>query len=336
MKAPKAPSKKQSDPGWPAWIRWLLVGSGRYITFPALVAVALALVCYVAWQRVRERVVAGPQYQVTRESIKLLNIPPWIHSRVSDEVLDQMSLEGSVSLLDDRLAERIAKSFSLHPWIKRVIRVEKRFPAQVLVEVEFRRPVCMVEVPLTGDELADPEDPTFAPGDVRTKAAGGLYPVDEHGVLLPTPDFSPAQARRYPRLSDIHTLPMGPVGASWGDPRVAGAAEIAAVIVDDWERLRLHRIVPSEQPQSGGSSEDFTFEFVTRDGTRVLWGQRPSSTFPGEVSAAEKLRRLRDHLSQAPAEGRPRTEPLEIDIRYPSGVTASARVAKGKPQSNSK
>lgn len=331
MKPPKPPAKKETSHS-SDWLRLPFAKNVRWVTVPLLAIAALSLACYVVWQRVREHVVAGPEYQVTRQSIVLRDVPPWIHSNISSEVLDQMSMNGPVSLLDDQLSERIAKAFSLHPWVRRVIRVEKQFPAKVLVQVEFRRPVCMVEVPWTGDELADQHDPSYAPGDVRATDGGGLYPVDVDGVLLPTADFSPAQARRYPRLSDIHTLPIGPVGANWGDARVTGAAEIAALLFDDWERLRLHRIVPSEHPVSGGSSDDYSFQLVTRDGTRVIWGQRPNSTYPGEVAASEKLQRLRDHLSPLPPEARPApTGSLEIDIRSPSGVTSGAHVARGRP-----
>lgn len=49
-------------------------------------------------------------------------MPSWIHSDVAGEVLDQMSLNGPISVLDDGLSERIAKAFSLHPWVRKVVR----------------------------------------------------------------------------------------------------------------------------------------------------------------------------------------------------------------------
>ncbi len=326
MKPPKEPPKKAPASKLVVWVTQLFGKPARYVTVPILVTAVLSAGCYYLWQKVRDQVIAAPEYQVTRNSIELTDVPPWIHSNISDEVLNQMSMNGPLSLLDDQLAERLAEGFSLHPWIRRVVRVEKRFPARVIVLVEYRQPVCMVEVPTTGGDLADTEDAGFAPGDPRSARVGGLYPVDGEGVLLPSADFSPAQARRYPRLSEIHSLPIGPVGANWGDPRVTGAAEVAAIIREDWEKLQLHRMIASEQPQAGGSSEDYEFTIIARDGTRIVWGQRPSSHLGGEVAATEKLERLRQHVSHGPPD--PNRAALEIDIRDPKGVSTGARVAR--------
>ena len=90
---------------------------------------------------------------------------------------------------------------------------------------------------------------------IAARQEGGLYPIDALGVLLPTADFSRVEARTYPPLSEIRTLPLGPVGENWGDPRVGGGAELAAVLFEDWQRLRLYRIVPSEHPRAGRTDE---------------------------------------------------------------------------------
>jgi hypothetical protein len=321
MKAPREPSKKRSaNPSGPAaLVAWLFAPPGRAISIPIMLFALVCLGGYVLWHRLEGTITSAPEYRVTRESFVLLNLPPWIHSDIAGEVLHQMDLDGAVSLLDDDLTARITKAFELHPWVARVLRVEKRYPAQVIVHAEYRRPVCMVEVPA---DAAD-EEPA-APSASTTTGALGLYPVDISGVLLPTADFSRAEAARYPRLSGIESLPIGPVGTNWGDPRVTGGAEIAAVLASDWENLRLERIIPSRQPQSGGSSDDFSYELVARDGSRVIWGQRPGSRLAGEVSPAEKLERLRKVLTTAPGQ---EAAPLDLDIRYPSGVIAGPRTA---------
>ena len=83
------------------------------------------------------------------------------------EAVHNGSTGAPLSILDDGLVERIHSVFSLHPWVAKVQRVTKSHPAHVEVEIVYRRPVAMVEVP------------------------GGWYPVDVEGVLLPINDFSP-------------------------------------------------------------------------------------------------------------------------------------------------
>lgn len=327
MKSPPQPPKRPAKKGLaPPIVGLLLAPGARWVTIPVVVTALIAAGCYLRWQKMRDKIVADPTYRVTRESIEMTPLPPWIHTDIAEEVLRGLQLNTVASLVDDGLSEHLAKAFELHPWIARVIRVEKQYPAHVVVQVEYRRPVAMVEVPLADGELPLDQAP-MTPADEQAGHALGVYPVDVTGVLLPTADFSRAEARHYPRLASIHSLPVGSVGTQWGDPRVTGGAEIAAILLADWEKLHLQQIIPSEQPQSGGSSDDYSYEILARDGTRILWGQRPTSQFGSEVSAAEKVERMRNHLTHADEAGTD-TSPMELDIRYSQGVHATRRTAR--------
>ena len=99
-----------------------------------------------------------------------------------------------LNLLDPQVTVRVAQAFATHSWVKTVRRVRKHHPARIQVDLEYRRPAAMVEVDLAGEK--------------------GLLPVDETGVLLPPSDFSPDQAKEYPRIGIGHTTPAGPVGSS--------------------------------------------------------------------------------------------------------------------------
>ena len=98
--------------------------------------------------------------------------------------------------------EQVAQAFALHPWVKRVVRVEKRFPAQVTVELEYRRPVMVVKI-----EAPDEQ---------------GLLFLDEESVLLPSADFAPSQARNYLRIGAAGETPTSVYGTPWGSERIAG------------------------------------------------------------------------------------------------------------------
>src|SRR4029079_16323895 len=107
--------------------------------------------------------------------------PAWIRTDIKNEVLREASFTGPLSLLDGELTIRVASAFATHPWIASVQRVSKHFPSGLDVEVAYRRPVAMVEV------------------------TDGALPVDAEGVVLPTTDFKPGEADRYPRIGGGQT-----------------------------------------------------------------------------------------------------------------------------------
>lgn len=225
---------------------------------------------YLVWNEVGDYVLSSESYLVTLQQVEIITEPPeWIDTDIRAEAFRSASLDRPLSIMDDDLAERIANAFSLHPWVAKVQSVTKHHPAQLQVELVYRRPVCMVEVP------------------------GGLFPVDVRGVLLPVGDFSPSEASRYPRLVGVDTVPVGTVGECWGDARVVGGAEIAAVLGDLWEQFRLAAIVPSTP-----STDDPLYTLRTRGGSQINWGRAPGSTAPGELPPADKVARLRGHFAK--------------------------------------
>ena len=147
--------------------------------------------------------------------------------------------------------------------------MSKHFPSGLEASVVYRRPVAMVEVP------------------------DGALPVDAEGIVLPTVDFRPGEADRYPRIGGIQSAPAGLVGSSWGDPAVIGAAEIAAAFGDEWQRLDLFRIVPAGLRPGGHGGSEFAFAVFTRNGTRIDWGLAPGTAVSGEPVAAGKVAKLK-------------------------------------------
>lgn len=303
------PSQERSAAKSKSWIRPRAARFAKVLRGPARRALVLALLgagaaggAYAVWQRVRPHVVAAPQYRLEARDIAITPPPEWIRSDLRAEVIRDASLDGPLSILDPGLAERVAKAFALHPWIARVQKVSKHSPARVEVELVYRRPVCMVEVP------------------------GGLYPVDIEGVLLPSSDFSPNDARRYPRLSGVQPTTEGPVGTRWHDRRVVGAAEIAAALTDAWNELNLHRIVPVPGAHGGPSRDEPTYELFTRLGTRILWGPASGTDAPPDDAPAVKAARLRRFFAQRGTLEGPEG-PQDLDLRHGEAVVATPRTA---------
>lgn len=243
----------------------------------ALVLAALIVGGVLLWRHVREAVLAGADYRVAMHQFVVTPPPAWIVTPVRDEAIRNASLDNGPSLLEADLVERVARAFAAHPWVERVERVEKRHPSRVDVTLVYRRPVCMVELPASGD------------------AAAGLYPVDAQGVVLPTADFSPLEAQKYPRLAGIASLPLGAAGTTWGDARVSGGAAIAAALLDCWSELKLARIEPSS---ASLGEEDINYDVFTAGGTRIIWGRAPNGPTPGEAPAAAKVAKLRKFAAE--------------------------------------
>lgn len=257
---------------------------------------------YALWKYVQPRVLAQPEYYVTNLDGLIVTPPPeWIHADVRAEVFRDLNLENPLSLMDEQLTRRVADAFLLHPWVAKVNRVVKQHPGRLMVELEYRKPVAMVEVP------------------------GGLLPVDATGRLLPCSetDFTPIEASRYPRIAGIKTLPLGAVGAAWGDPRVSETAEIAAALGELWKPLHLQRIVPGSMNLTG----EVLYELYTQGGMRVVWGRAPSRDGAGEPLTAEKIARLRQFASENGSLDRT-DGPKELDLRLP-------RKAAGPPTGTS-
>jgi len=177
--------------------------------------------------------------------------------------------------------------------------VQKFHPARVKVDLVYRRPVCMVQ------------------------SAGELKPVDEEGVVLPSEDFSPVEKSRYLRLVGIESTPLGPVGTRWGDDQVLGGAEIAASLSATWEKWELSRIVTSK-PSGAGLRQAASFELVTRNETRIVWGRAPTSEASGQVTIKDKLARLEKYFAEhGTLDGKPGSVLLDL-TRPPAGEGATS------------
>ena len=287
-KSQEAPSSSSSFTALPRLLVRLFQGETRPVALGVLIVGMFAGFWYVVWQRVGGEVLTSSDYLLTEEELEITPPPPWMsHSDIRADGFRDASLDGTLSIMDPRVTERIAKAFALHPWVAEVRRVQKS-PGGVKVDLAYRRPVCIVQAPC------------------------GLLPVDAQGVLLPSKDFAPSDIGRYPLLVGIGTIPVGPEGIRWGDPRVVGGAEIAAMLCDAWKDLGLERIFPY-QVAEGGPVEEYLYELYTRSGTRITWGRPPGTTAPDEVPAAVKVARLKEYkAAYGTLEGPHGPRPLDV------------------------
>ncbi|MEX0585261.1 MAG: hypothetical protein WD176_01365, partial [Pirellulales bacterium] len=254
----------------------VLRAEGRLIFAAVLLLAALPAAVYWGWQHVGPRVLASADYQLEAAQIELVPPPesiPWIRCDLKREALSMAGLDGPLLIADDDLVGRISQAFKLQPWVAQVDRVTKSYPARVVVELTYRRPVAIAMV-----------------------AEDNWWPVDADGFVLPQKDFPANEANRiYPKIVGLTSGPPRPEGERWGDERVVAAARIAAAFGSAWkDEFKLSYITPLSA--GGAESEDFVYELGTDGGTRIVWGR--SIDAPGEAPAAEKIARIREHVRQ--------------------------------------
>ena len=235
---PMSAAKKQDSSSHSPLFSWLL-GAGRPVLIVVLVARAARRRSVLGLAKLKPRILAAPEYRVGPEQVEITPLPAWIHSDIRGEVFRDPKLDGPLSIMDDDLVDRIKEAFAQHPWVAKVRSVRKFHPARpapsVKVELVYRRPVCMVEVP------------------------GKAWAVDAEGVVLPSEDFSPIEATHYLHVVGVDREPTIPAGRRWGDARVVGGAEIAAALGPVWETMKLKQIVPlAADPAAAATMQEAT------------------------------------------------------------------------------
>ncbi len=263
-----------------------IVRGVRRVAAWGLLGVVAFITTRILWDEHRDRLLADSRFCLVPEEVDVGSLPPWIHQDPRPEFILDAAQGGSLSLADRDCLRRLVTAIEKHPWVNHVSRVEKRFPGVVVVQLEWRRPVAMVRVP------------------------GGLLPVDETGVLLPTRDFTPLEAARYPRIEGVESAPQGPAGSQWADPLVKYGASLAAHLLPVWAKYQFRSIMPLRQSQA---SQDVEFQIATKEGSIILWGDAEN----GGQDRGRTIKKLqwleeyyREHGSFVGLDG-----PLVIDLR---------------------
>jgi hypothetical protein len=207
------------------------------------------------------------------------------------------------SALETDLTPRIAHAFEMHPWVAAVTRVSKRAPANIIVDLEYRQPIAWVEVPA---------------GMYAGQTVQGALPIDGESVLLPNADFQADDLMRLIHINIEGLSISGPTGTPWGDPRVAGAAAIAAALGEHWRELGLYQIKAFADFSLANTPARTRYELYAVDGRRLIWGSAPGQEPPGEPAAAAKVRLLREYVQRrGPLDN---GKGLGLDLRNPDSI----------------
>jgi hypothetical protein len=108
---------------------------------------------------------------------------------------------------------------------------------------------------------------------------------------------------------------------------VAGAARLAEHLMrphdrerTHWEFFRFATVEAPDREQAEETLDDLTFVLTTAEGSHVVWGRAPGTGHPGELSAEQKIGRLKQYLADYGGFTHPNGA-LEIDIRHWQEIT---------------
>ena len=275
----------------------------------ALFAVAVIVILVsgtkLLWQHYGSTIRTASSNGLTEASIEIPPYPSWVRTDIRAEAVREGNLLG-LPMSQDDLTLRVAQAFRLHSWVVNVQRVRKQFGNRVLVDLEYRVPVAMVEVP-------------------DANQATGLFPVDATGVFLSPNDFMPnsnpvVKIADFPRIRAHGTFPQGMPGTSWGDVRVQRGARLSASLLPVWNRMELALIIAHRGPTTEHGTEKPEFELRTRKNTVIFWGRAPDDEETAEPHAEKKIAWLADLLQQKGSLDIAAADQKTIDVRHIDGL----------------
>ncbi len=275
-----------------------LFGTWSRRLIAAAIILGLVLVGWsYAWRMWGEPGTTGHDFLVTPEKISVTPLPAWIHADVKMEVVKSGSLS-SLPLRDPQLVDKVSRAFAAHSWVASVKKVSKHYPARIEVELEYRRPVAMVEVTWQGEPK--------------------LYFIDAASVILPSDDFEKEVAQKAPHFLRIFADDVSPAGRAfgtpWGSERIAGAALLADVWQGRWQKLGLYRVLVTKVDPNGKPM----YVLETKSGTRVHWGLAPGSELKGEQTPREKIVWLEQYVAKHGPLDKSAAD-ASLDLRYATG-----------------
>ena len=234
------------------------------LSLVVLFMVGAVLLSISLWNRFHDQINFSADAPLSTQTLVTTPTPTWIKVDVEEEAIQQNRLD-QIRITHPGAVQKVVEAFSVHPWIASVQKVEKK-PAGIFVELNYRRPVAMVEVD-----------------------HGGLVPIDGTAVVLNGELFSDTEKSEYLRISVRNPRFESLVyGAIWNDLRIRDAAQIAMACEEHWRSLGLVRVMNASH-LTNDEMRLAPFVLVTLTGTAIIWGRAPGKELTGEASAEEKL-----------------------------------------------
>ncbi|MBZ0136669.1 MAG: hypothetical protein K8I27_09880 [Planctomycetes bacterium] len=279
--------------------------------------VVLGLLSWVMLHNLRQ----NDRYRLDPGRIELSAEPSWatgslakqLKNDIEEDLRADLADLGETSAFDDDVMDAITSRVETNPWVRRVVRIERRFPgdpegfSSLLPVLEIRRPAVAIET------------------------AEHYVLVDGDAIVLPLklPRDNDAWAHFEASLSERLRIVRGvegdvpAAGAHWGNEQVSAALSMERVI----RRAKLDRALPIHAielvgiPQAPDARGRVHYQMnggvvlipdqTRMPGTTLLWGRPPVHASTLEASPNDKLERLKSRLRELDSVG-----DVHIDLRH--------------------
>ena len=258
---------------------------------PVLGACAILLGSVIAAphvMRLSRELSREPIYLVEGGEVKISRPHEFVDPAFFRDALTRADLTPPLSVADPTLVPRLTESLGASPWVASVDHVSATLRDGVRIALTYRQPALMV------------------------RTSGGFFAVDGEGVVLPTHDFSPDDAAKFPKLTLFDGKASG-VGLRWRDERVLAAASIVTALNAPpksgdrslWQQADLVEV----RPAADGNG----YELRTAVGTRVVWGEAAGDGVT-EPTTDQKAGKLLSLIERRGSLDKP-AGPYRIDLR---------------------
>ena len=234
-------------------------------------------VCLVAGALGYVQLRSLPRYQV---DCGVLTLPPpgsWASANLQEDVASNLTNLGSRSIFDPRLLLELGRELEERPWVRRVVRLQRRFPSQITAVIELRHPGVAVRL----------EDRFFLVDQDRIRLPGEYDRIPDLGYAVPV-------------VTGVDPVPAPAPGLPWNVGGLADGQAVAALL----QATGLHEDLVVHEIDVGWDAEYRTRLITIVAGahrTRVVWGKSPLEPDPvAEVDSGRKLEHLRFILDRYP------------------------------------
>lgn len=243
----------------------------------------ISLLLLLVHRKVYETYSNDERFKINLEFLEVTANPDWlIGTELEPAVRDSVKLAGNSGIFDKTTVSRICRQYQSNPWVAEVNTIQKRFPNEIIVKLEIRKPVVAIELK-------------------RTQNRSYYYLVDNQSVRLPGEyKVVPTLSMTLPVVVGVTTAPP-PAGIKWADQGLNDAIALAVTLDEHqvYSRLDVSQI---DVANSGGRRNPKESEITiwTKDRVAVQWGRSPTTSKFGEISVAEKIKNLNYVLDIAP------------------------------------
>ncbi len=209
-------------------------------------------------------------YRLKQDQIVVNPPPGWVAGDPAAMIFANFAQNGQIALLDDSLIQKIRNQLESIPWIGRVVQIRRRYPAGLVLELEYREPVCLVEV-------------------TTPRQASSYFLIGKGREVLDAPDAEKAKRLAAQFVSVQISQYLVQDRNVCTDSRIIG---VLFLIEQLGERIANYGI---RSIQTTPITEGYAFVLVT-DANRFTWGTCPPLDDP--ELAETRLKTMRRKLDQ--------------------------------------